>query len=176
MFPQAAVQHIRSLQHATQGQWGLSGLLKHGHRLWTPRLQVVVQRDPPHSAPQVFRCAYASASPASYVPQVAGVGWHSNGPHVSSQLGNPAPHGTLASKLGGHRVRTIRFALEKLVFQTVDCGSVDLGNDPHRSISPTGRPDGPGTSHLTTFTAPSYALRFHSRELTKKNASFLPPR
>ena len=88
MFPQAALQHIRSLQHpptivllllgamfrslqhATQGQWGLSGLLKHGHRLWTPRLQVVVQRDPPHSAPQVFRCACASASPAGSVPQV----------------------------------------------------------------------------------------------------------
>ena len=52
-----------------------------------------MQRDPPHSAPQAFRCAYASASPASSVPDVADVAWHSNG-----------PHGTLASKLGGHPV------------------------------------------------------------------------
>ena len=82
MFPQAALQHIRSLQHATQGQWGLSGLLKDGHRLWTPRLQVVVQRDPPHSAPQVFRCAYASASPAGSVPQV---------PDDNPRRGRPRP-------------------------------------------------------------------------------------
>ena len=63
-------RHVPPLQHATQGPWGLSRLLKDGHRLWTQRLQVVVQRDPPHSAPQVFRCACASASPAGSLPQV----------------------------------------------------------------------------------------------------------